>query len=274
MLLDGKYELDRLLGEGGYGKVYSGRNLSTGQSCAVKVSLDKFEFDSTDDDPIESLKREFNHLCSIPPHPNCIRVFGAGENYYVMEKFGLPLSSSAFQAERTKPQFIYDVMVGIFRALSHYHKNGFLHLDLKPSNILASLDWETGRVNIKIIDPLCPPPFETSSEDFFFGTPEYAAPEFMEGKEGETLKADLYSVGLILYELLMSRRAFNAKSAEEHYWLHRDAVYKPVCPSWHWSIRLLVDDLLNPDPSLRPKDARRCLRRLKLNRLVRRSKKE
>jgi len=261
-VLDERYELIRLLGEGGLGTVYVAKDLETGEDCVVKMA--SFSLDVHDFHDFfyarETLRREYLKLATLPPHPNCIRVLGVGGYYYVMEmvKGSHLFSPNQKVVDKGTQTWTFSVMYQVFEALHHYVSNGQVHLDLKPSNIM--LEGVNGTTRVVLIDPL----ITHEDVDLFVGTPEYSAPEFMGDKSGETHQADLYAAGLLFYELLMGKRP----------WLHDDPVelwqsrkvpwtYPSLDGCWPKPVIDLIDQLLLPEPGNRPSSAKECLDRLK-----------
>jgi len=243
----------RLLGEGGFGKVYEAMDLSTGQVCVVKMisQADKY---TTQEELQEILKKEFVLLASLPEHPHLVTVLGGGI-YYAMEKFGRPLSQYK-GGDKKSPYFVPQVMTGVFKALWEYHKRGLAHLDVKPSNVLV--EQVDDNFQVKLIDPNLSPQGE-----MFAGTPEYSSPEFCLDASGATPRSDLYSAGLLFYELLTGNRPWH--------WIedHTDLItIRQISAHPRWDrdlpvgIRRLVDDLLMADSNRRPKDVMSCLKRL------------
>lgn len=256
VLIDKRYVILRLLGGGGCGRVHEAIDLDTGSLCAIKIAHDE---DMSLEKSKKTLEREFKMISSIPEHPNCIKVLGGGDGYYVMEKFGYPIF--LYGSHIFKFRFVCKVMLSVFRALSHYHAHGCLHLDIKPDNILMSVSSKGRLLGTKLIDPLVLP--DDLESNMFMATPEYASPEVMSAVGVETVKSDLYSAGLVFYELLMGEGPFPDGAVDELYISRMVGSYPPVSSEWSRGIRSLVYHLLEPYPEDRPKDALSCIERLK-----------
>jgi len=255
LLWDGRYRIVRTLGEGGMGRVLLAHDLSRDERpVALKILLPDF-FDALTEFLHEYvLQRGLSH-----PHlPRAYELGFANEPeatypYFVMEYCrGVPLLSAMRRA--SAPRMIFDVTAGLLRALDHMHGQGLVHGDVKPSNVLVSSVGD-GTFAWLIDLGVAGPVGGYTDAEVFVGTPEYAAPELLTGV-GVDQRADLYAVGLILYELIQKRRPWPG-SDETKLLLARRAsppppITEPSCPP---ALAELVSRSLDPDPARRPHDA-------------------
>jgi len=196
----GPYEVLSAVGSGGMGEVYKARDTRLERTVAVKVSKEAFG---------ERFRNEALAIAALN-HPHVCTLFDVGPDYLVMEfvegkvlQGPLPVG----EALRLGGQ--------IADALEHAHRHGVVHLDLKPSNILAT------KGGVKVLDfglaARRPEPGTEASQALTLegtaaGTPAYMAPEQIEGRPADE-RTDIFAFGLVLYELLTGRRAFEGESA-------------------------------------------------------------
>jgi len=259
VIWDGRYRLIRTLGEGGMGRVMLAHDIGRGeQPVAIKILLPEYL------DTITEFLHEYA-LHRRLSHPNIPRVFELGFAhqpratfpYFAMEYCrGVPLLSATRRAPGLRR--VFDVVAGLLRALDHMHRQGLVHADVKPGNILVAGDGD--EVTSYLIDMgVSAPVGGYTDDDVFIGTPEYAAPELMLGV-GVDQRADLYAVGLILYELIDQRRPWPGEDEMELLIARRAGPPPPIraldCPA---RLRTLVERLLDPDVSRRPASAAEVL---------------
>lgn len=248
-VLDERYEIRAPLGKGGMGTVYRGWQLSVDREVAIKVIHPKL---SNDRSAVKRFLREAR-LASRLSQPNIVNVYDFGQSegvlYLVMELLrGHTLASELGQGRRINPKRTMVIASQLCDALEAAHAQGIVHRDLKPSNIVI-LDDPPGRDLIKVLDfGLAKSLIQDSGSvvtntDALLGTPLYMAPEQIEGKVSDQ-RADLYSLGCILYEMLTGRPPFvdNAVSAVLARHVHdAHAALPPHVPP---KLRGLIDKLL------------------------------
>ncbi len=203
----GRYRLEEELGRGAYGVVWRATDLEIGREVALKA----LRGDSPSDEDRERFLREAR-LAARLDHPHIVRVFGAGTHegrpYYAMALLpGRKLQGPLPPAEACR------LAARVAEAVAHAHSRGVLHRDLKPSNILLDgpepvvTDFGAAR---GVDDPRL-----TRSGDLL-GTPAYMAPELMRGDaKSAGAPADVWSLGVILHELLAGRLPFDGASFAE-----------------------------------------------------------
>jgi Nif-specific regulatory protein len=241
-----KYEIIEKIGEGELGEVFKVKNLVNGEIRAIKVSHPKKESSLR-------LTREFQILRQLQ-HPNIVRVldYGTikdGRTYIAMEWVeGVPINVY-FKGYSTE---LLEVIVSILDALDYIHSKKLVHGDLKPENLL--IYKKNNKINVKILD------FgfagEITPTSVPRGTLGYIAPEIFRGQMDT--RSDLYSLGVIIYEVLTGQKPFEAKSLYEliRKQLFNDFVPPDVIrPEVPEELNRLVVSLLNGTPNLRPPSA-------------------
>ncbi len=251
MLVAGRYRIIALLGRGGMGEVFRADDLSLGQPVALKFLPEA----ATDEITLARFRNEVRIARRIS-HPNVCRVYDIGQAdnqvFLSMEYIdGEDLSSLLRRIGRLPSDKAVEIARKICAGLAAAHDKGVLHRDLKPANIMLD-----GRGEILIMDfGLAGVAHEI--EDVRSGTPAYMAPEQLAGKE-VTPRSDIYSLGLVLYELFTGKPAFGGKTLEDIVRVRRTST--PHRPS------TLVRDLdpaverailhcLETDPDRRPASA-------------------
>ena len=202
----GPYEITAKIGEGGMGEVYRAHDPRLGRDVAIKLSKEQFS---------QRFNREARAVAALN-HSNICTLHDVGPNYLVMEYIqGTPLKGPLplDQAIRYAAQ--------ICDALDAAHRKGITHRDLKPANILVTKAGSQS--SIKLLDfglakvgPVVPLDEEVTGMAFtgtreILGTIYYMAPEQLEGKPADA-RSDIFSFGLVLYEMLTGKRAFEGAS--------------------------------------------------------------
>jgi tetratricopeptide (TPR) repeat protein/predicted Ser/Thr protein kinase len=204
-LVNGRYRVEQLLGTGGMGSVYRvSDNLFPDRAVALKTIRE----DVLTQDRLDLFKAEFRIMTAFR-HPNVAAVYdfepihATGGYLFTMEFIdGRDVLSATDGADL---ETVLDLMVGICRALAYVHSRGVIHFDLKPSNLLVST---LGR--IKVLDfGVATPAHQAGIRRF--GTPAYMAPELFTGAIPD-YRADLYSLGIVMYQLLARRLPFETES--------------------------------------------------------------
>ncbi len=215
MLVAGRYRIISLLGRGGMGEVYRADDLSLGQAVALKFLPER----ATDEHTLERFRNEVRIARRIS-HPNVCRVYDIGQSdnqvFLSMEYVdGEDLSSLLRRIGRLPSDKALEIARKICAGLAAAHDKGVLHRDLKPANIMLD-----GRGEVLIMDfGLAGVAHEI--DDVRSGTPAYMAPEQLSGKE-VTARSDIYSLGLVLYELFTGKPAFQGYTRDEIMRVRRD----------------------------------------------------
>jgi serine/threonine-protein kinase len=210
-LLAGRYRIIALLGKGGMGEVYRADDLTLGQPVALKFLPDEAARD-------QALRERFKNEVRIArrvSHPNVCRVYDVGDfeghTFFTMEYVdGEDLASLLRRIGRLPEDKALDIARQLCAGLAAAHAKGVLHRDLKPANIMLD-----GRGQVVITDfGLAGLADQIQGAEVRSGTPAYMAPEQLAGKEVST-RSDIYSLGLVLYEVFTGKRAFSQKPAEK-----------------------------------------------------------
>jgi hypothetical protein len=210
-MIDDRYRIVAMAGRGGMGEVYRAEDLKLGQVVAIKFLPESLSQDATTLARFHSEVR----IARQVSHPNVCRVFDIGDAdgvpFLSMEYVdGEDLASVVRRIGRLSPDKATEVARQICAGLAAAHERGVVHRDLKPANVMLD-----GAGKIRITDfGLAGIAASIQGADIRAGTPAYMAPEQLAGKE-VTTKSDIYSLGLILYEILTGKRAFEASTLPE-----------------------------------------------------------
>jgi len=220
-VIDGKYRIIRLLGEGGMGAVYMGENIKIHRKVAIKTLLSAVAGSS---DVVGRFEREATAAGRIG-NSHILEVLDLGEmadgdRYMVMELLdGEPLSSRIESRGRLSASETAPLAIQVLEGLSAAHTAGIIHRDLKPDNIFLLRDHVGIKDYVKIID-FGISKFQTLSGDgeamsmtrtgAVMGTPYYMSPEQASGSRETDARTDLYAIGVILYQAVTGRVPFDA----------------------------------------------------------------
>jgi serine/threonine protein kinase len=268
-VLAGRYQIESLLGEGGMATVYAARHRLVEQRCAIKILNDSL---AKNEVMRERFRREAKAAQKLA-HPNIIEIFDQGETedgcvYLVMELLhGQPLAGLL---ERGKVPIARTlrIAVQIARALARAHDLQVIHRDLKPENIYLAEDPHSPQEEVvKLLDF----GIARSMEDArltgtgeLFGTPQYMAPERITSIDAGP-SADLYAVGVILFEMLTGRLPFVSEHLPVLFTKHlteAPPTVRSLAPEIPEVLEKLVLELLAKDPKDRPVDAHRLYKDL------------
>ena len=252
-LLASRYRIAGLLGRGGMGEVYRATDLTLGQAVALKFLPEAASSDE------RALARFYNEvrIARQVTHPNVCRVYDVGQvdglEFISMEYVdGEDLGVLLRRIGRLPVDKAVETARQICAGLAAAHEKGVLHRDLKPANIMID-----GRGQAVIMDFGLAGLTAQLQGDVRSGTPAYMSPEQLAGSE-VTQKSDIYSLGLLLYELFTGKRAFEAGTLMDLMRMQEQAkpaslttIVKELDPA----VERVVLRCLNPDPKQRPASA-------------------
>ncbi len=265
-VLDEKYRIGRKLGSGGFGTVYRGEHILLNHPVAIKVFRRAVARDGADS--MERFRLEGISACRVN-HPNAVSVLdfdvSAGSlAYLVMELLeGYSLAQELRANGRLSEIQATEIAVCVCDALAQAHGAGIVHRDIKPSNVF--LHGSNGENVVKVIDfgiakltdqSQVPGVEMTTLTGTFLGTPAYMAPErvFNLAYDG---RADVYSVGVMLYEMVAGRLPFETTAGGHLALMRVHAVQKPIAlrdlvPDAHPKLEVAVNSALRKDAEERP----------------------
>jgi TOMM system kinase/cyclase fusion protein len=234
-----RYEILGELGSGSFSRVYRAKQLSTGQSVAIKLLSEREASESSTGNEAERFRRE-TQICAALSHAFIVRLLDSGETqegqlYAVFEHVSGETLGQTIQSEgQLDVRESLRLMTQVLDALSCAHAKGIVHRDLKPANLMLSgtgarrnalvLDFGLGGV----VENRRREEWETLTQNReFLGTPMYAAPEQLSG-EVPTERSDLYAWGLIFLECLTGQHPFAAEGAAARLMTGGGAVEIPV----------------------------------------------
>jgi eukaryotic-like serine/threonine-protein kinase len=259
--LDGRYELLELIGEGTFGRVYRGYDRRLEREVAIKVIKPWW---SEDPEWAESFGREAQLLARVSD-PGIVQIYDVGEadegRYYVTELVdGDSLAARLKRGDRLDPWRAGEIAEHICRALEHAHAEHIVHRDIKPANVLIS---SHGRVKVGDLGVarLAEGGTTDGGTATIVGTPRYMAPEQANGQP-VTPATDVYSAGIVLYEMLAGHPPFNGDSAVEIALRHVQMPVPPLPPGTPDSLEMVVLRALAKDPADRYQSAAEMARAL------------
>ncbi len=264
--LDGRYELLELIGEGTFGRVYRGYDRRLEREVAIKVIKPWW---SEDPEWAESFGREAQLLARVSD-PGIVQIYDVGEadegRYYVTELVdGESLAALLRRGDRLDAWRAGEIAEHICRALEHAHAEHIVHRDIKPANVLIS---SHGRVKVGDLGVarLAEGGTTDGGTATIVGTPRYMAPEQANGQP-VTPATDVYSAGIVLYEMLAGHPPFNGDSAVEIALRHVQAPVPPLPSGTPGSLEMVVSRALAKEPADRYQSAAEMARALAQARL-------
>jgi eukaryotic-like serine/threonine-protein kinase len=215
-LLGGRYELDGIVGRGGMAEVFRARDIRLDRIVGVKTLRDDLARDQTFQ---ARFRREAQSAASLN-HPSIVAVYDTGEDmvngtpvpYIVMEFVdGRTLRDLLRDDRRLLPERAAEISDGVLRALDYSHRNGIVHRDIKPGNVMLTRTGDIKVMDFGIARAVSDAQATMTQTAQVIGTAQYLSPEQARGERVDA-RSDLYSAGCLLYELLTGRPPFTGDS--------------------------------------------------------------
>jgi serine/threonine-protein kinase len=250
-LVDGRYRVLRRIGSGGMADVYCAEDTHLGRRVAIKVLHRRF---AQDQEFVERFRREAKSAAGLS-HPNVVGVFDRGEHqgtYYIAMEFleGQTLKDIV-TAEAPLPQErAIELGLQILQAAGFAHSHGVIHRDFKPHNVIVD---ELGHAKVTDFGIARAGASEMTETGSIMGTAQYLSPEQAQG-HAVTSTSDIYSIGVMLYELLAGRLPFDGDSAVAVALKHLSEQPVPISqwrPDIHPALEAVVMAALAKDPAQR-----------------------
>jgi eukaryotic-like serine/threonine-protein kinase len=248
---DRRYLILRKLGSGGMAEVYLAEDEELGRKVALKMLNERH---ARDEQFVERFKREARNAAGLS-HPHIVRIYDRGQaegTYYIAMEYldGPTLKELLVRKGPTPPLTAIKFAREILSALAEAHRNEIVHRDIKPHNVIVSPDWNVKVTDFGIARSGASQMTEAGS---IVGTAQYLSPEQARGKPVDQ-RSDLYSLGIVLYEMLTGKVPFTGDAAVEIAMKHLSAVPDPpskLRPEISHDLDAVVMRALAKDPEQR-----------------------
>jgi eukaryotic-like serine/threonine-protein kinase len=250
-LVDGRYRVLRRIGSGGMADVYCAEDVHLGRQVAIKMLHRRF---AQDQEFVERFRREAKSAAGLN-HPNVVGVFDRGEHegtYYIAMEYleGETLKDIVAAEAPLAQERVIDLGLQILQAAGFAHSHGVIHRDFKPHNVIVDPHGHAKVTDFGIARAGASEMTETGS---IMGTAQYLSPEQAQG-HAVTATSDIYSIGVMLYEMLTGRLPFEGDSAVAVALKHLSESPAPVSqwrPDVHPALEAVVMAALAKDPAQR-----------------------
>jgi eukaryotic-like serine/threonine-protein kinase len=257
-----RYKIEQVLGRGGMGVVYRATDQQLDETVAIKTLPGDVMSRSPED--LERFKREIRLARKIT-HRNVLRTFDYGEAegvYFISMEFvrGYTLSELLEESQQMVPRVAMGIARQICRGLQAAHEQGIIHRDIKPQNVLIDHKGEVKLMDFGIAR-MAEAPEAMTQAGLIVGTPHYMSPEQVQGKPLDP-RSDVYSMGVMLYEILVGRRPFESPSLMSVLTAHITEKITPpieIRPEIGREINAILMRCLAKDPRERYADAGQLL---------------
>lgn len=261
-LLDGRYRIGARIARGGMASVYEAHDLRLDRTVAVKI-MHAGLGDATagDEEFAARFVREARAAARLS-HPHVVAVFDQGEDagtvYLAMELVpGHTLRDTIAKEAPMAPEKALALLDPVLSALASAHRAGLVHRDVKPENVLIADDGRVKVADFGLAKAISADTQHTATQGVLIGTVSYLAPELVVDGKADP-RADVYAVGVILYELLTGRKPHTGESPIQVAYKHVHEDVPPpsaVVPGLPAYVDALVARATTRDPTLRPADA-------------------
>jgi serine/threonine-protein kinase len=209
-VVDGRYRVLSRVGSGGMAEVYCAQDLQLGRKVALKILYRRF---AEDREFVERFRREASSAAGLQ-HQHVVSVYDRGEydgTYYIAMEYleGRSLKTIIREEAPLDPDRAIDLTIQVLRAARFAHRRGIIHRDLKPHNVIVD---EEGRAKVTDFGIARAGASDMTQTGSIMGTAQYLSPEQAQGM-AVSAASDLYSIGIIIYELLTGRVPFEGESA-------------------------------------------------------------
>src|SRR5437868_4223173 len=222
-ILDARYQVMKKLGEGGMSYVYLAREISSGETVAIKVLSPRL---ASDKSSVERLRREAG-LAMRLDHPNVCRILRLGESEDGLIYLVMPFLEGELLSDREVRGGPMDITLGITllkqmcAGLHHAHELQIIHRDLKPENVMLVPDDHGGIERAVVMDfglakerRADPAIAKLTATGIILGTPEFMSPEQIRGKPLDA-RSDIYALGIVAFEMFTGKLPFQGRNAQE-----------------------------------------------------------
>ncbi len=250
-LVDGRYRILRRIGSGGMADVYCAEDSHLGRQVAIKVLHRRF---AQDQEFVERFRREAKSAAGLN-HPNVVGVFDRGEHegtYYIAMEYltGRTLKDIVTAEAPVSQDRVIDIGTQILEAAAFAHRHGVIHRDFKPHNVIVD---DLGHAKVTDFGIARAGASEMTETGSIMGTAQYLSPEQAQG-HAVTATSDIYSIGVMLYEMLAGRLPFEGDSAVAVALKHLSEQPAPISqwrPDVHPALEAVVMAALAKDPAQR-----------------------
>ena len=220
-MLGDRYSVGVVIGRGGMAEVHEGRDLRLGRRVAIKI----LRSDLARDPSFHARFRREAQSAAALNHPNIVAVYDTGEEeltssdgtssvvpFIVMEYVdGMTLRQLLASGRRLLPERALEITAGILSALDYAHRHGIVHRDIKPANVMLTRTGEVKVMDFGIARAINEVAQSMTTTSTVMGTAQYLSPEQARGEVVDA-RSDLYSTGVLLYELLTGKPPFTGDS--------------------------------------------------------------
>jgi len=257
-VIDGRYEIQQRVGEGGMGVVYKARQMSIDRIIALKMLNQQMQGDQT------WVQRFYNEAkaCSRLQHPNTIRMFDFGQTqdgrlFMTMEFLDGASLRDVLQRGPIAPNRVVKILIQCCASLAEAHSIGIIHRDIKPDNVFL-LNMAGSPDFVKLLDFSVAKLLEgdrmKTQAGVVFGTPQYMSPEQGRGLPLDA-RSDLYALGILAFEMLTGNVPYNDDNPMTVIQMHMHGAVPPMPDSVPYPVQAVVRRALEKDPSRRYQSA-------------------